>query len=81
VLPALAATLFMLLNYAANLCCQLGMLAFAGFEPGTAALLKSALKEIYVSNTNFINPESNFKNNIWKIKTRDVHNSKKGIHK
>jgi hypothetical protein len=35
VLPALAANMFMLLTYAANL----EMLAFEGFEPGTAALL------------------------------------------
>jgi hypothetical protein len=34
VLPALAANLFMMLTYAANL----EMLAIAGFEPGTAAL-------------------------------------------
>jgi hypothetical protein len=29
----------------------------------------------------FINPELNFKNVMMKIKTRDIHNSKKGIHK
>jgi hypothetical protein len=29
---------------------------------------------------NFINPELNFKNEIRKIKTRDIHNSKKVIH-
>jgi hypothetical protein len=34
VLPALAANLFMMLTYAANL----EMLAIAGFEPGTTAL-------------------------------------------
>jgi hypothetical protein len=26
------------LVYSANICCQLGILAFAGFKPGTAAL-------------------------------------------
>jgi hypothetical protein len=62
------------------------MLAFTGFEPGTAAL-KSVLemhncwKEIYISKMNFINPKLNFKNDTRKIKTRDIHNSKKGIHK
>jgi hypothetical protein len=62
------------------------MLAFAGFEPVTAAL-KSVLemhncwKEIYISKMNCINPELNFKNDTGKIKTRDIHNSKKGIHK
>jgi hypothetical protein len=30
---------------------------------------------------NFINPELNFKNDTGKIKTRDIHNSKKEIHK
>jgi hypothetical protein len=30
---------------------------------------------------NFIIPELNFKNEIRKIKTRDIHTSKKGIHK
>jgi hypothetical protein len=38
-------------------------------------------KEIYISKMNFINPELNFKNDTGKIKTRDIHNSKKGIHK
>jgi hypothetical protein len=30
---------------------------------------------------NFVNPELNFKNKTRNIKTRDIHNSKKGIHK
>jgi hypothetical protein len=30
---------------------------------------------------NFINPELNFKNEIRKVKTGDIHNSQKGIHK
>jgi hypothetical protein len=38
-------------------------------------------KEIYISKINFITPELNLKNEIRKLKTRDIHNSKKGIHK
>ncbi len=62
------------------------MLAFAGFEPGTAALqsvfeMHNSWKEIYISKMNFINPGLNFKNETRKIKTRDIHNSKQGIHK
>jgi hypothetical protein len=38
-------------------------------------------KEIYISKMNFINPELKFKNKTRKIKTRDIYNSKKGIHK
>jgi hypothetical protein len=34
-----------------------------------------------MSKMNFINPELNFKNETRKIKTRDIHNSKKGINK
>ncbi len=30
---------------------------------------------------NFINLELNFKNDTRKIKTRDIYNSKNGIHK
>jgi hypothetical protein len=30
---------------------------------------------------NFIIPKLNFKNETRKIKTRDIHNFKKGIHK
>jgi hypothetical protein len=62
------------------------MLAFAGFEPRTAALwsvleMHNSWKEIYISKMNFINPELNFKNETRKIKTRDIYNPKKGIHK
>ncbi len=76
----------MLLTYAANLCCQLGMLAFTGFEPGTAALqsvleMYNSWEEIYISKMNFINPELNFKNKTSKRKTRDNLNSKKERHK
>ncbi len=38
-------------------------------------------KEINISNMNFINSEFESKNKIRKIKTIDVHNSKKGILK
>jgi hypothetical protein len=41
--------------------------------------MHNSWKEIYISKMNFINPELNFKTR--KIKTRDIHNSKKGIHK
>jgi hypothetical protein len=37
-LPTCAASFGCQLVYAANLCCQLGMLAITGFKPGTAAL-------------------------------------------
>ncbi len=62
------------------------MLAFAGIEPGTAALqsvleMHNSWKEIYISKMNFINPELNFKNENQENKKRDIHNSKKGIHK
>ncbi len=62
------------------------MLAFAGFEPGTAALqsvleMHNSWKERYIYKMNFINPKLNFKNETRNIKTRDIHNSKKGIHK
>jgi hypothetical protein len=42
--------------------------------------MHNSWKEIYISKMNFINPELNFKNEIRKIKTRDIHNSKKEIH-
>jgi hypothetical protein len=77
----------MLLTYAANLRYQLGMLAFAGFEPGHAALwsvlkMHNSWKDIYISKINFINsPELNFNYETRKRKTRDIHNSKKGIYK
>ncbi len=62
------------------------MLAFVGFEPGAAALqsmleMHNCWQERYISKMNFINPELNFKNETRKIKTRDINNSKKGIHK
>ena len=62
------------------------MLAFAGFKPGTAAFLSvlemhNSWKEIYISKMNFTNTELSFKNESRKIKTRDIHNYKKGIHK
>ncbi len=34
---------------------------------------------MYISKMNFINPELKFKNETKKMKTRDIHNSKKGI--
>ncbi len=43
--------------------------------------MHNSWKEIYNSKMNFINSELNFKNETRKIKTRDIHNSKKGIHK
>ncbi len=62
------------------------MLAFAGFEPGTAALqsvleMHNSWKEIFISKMNFLNPELNFKKETRKIKTKDIHNLNKGIHK
>jgi hypothetical protein len=64
--------LFMQLTSAANLSCHLGILAFAGFEPGTAALylgaclhfpvleMHNSWKEIYIFKMNLINLELNF---------------------
>jgi hypothetical protein len=43
--------------------------------------MHNSWKEIHISKMNFINPELNCKNETRKIKTRDFHNSKKGIHK
>jgi hypothetical protein len=43
--------------------------------------MHNSWKEIYISKMNFINPELNFINETRKTKTRDIHNSKKGIHK
>jgi hypothetical protein len=43
--------------------------------------MHNSWKEIYIFKMNFINPELNFKNEIRKIKTRDIHTSKKGKHK
>jgi hypothetical protein len=78
------------LVYAANLCFNLGML-----DSNLGLLLYSQVlvfifpvlemhnswKEVYISQKNFINPELNLKNEISKIKTRNIHNSKKEIHK
>jgi hypothetical protein len=43
--------------------------------------MHNSWKEISISKMNFINPELYFKNEIRKIKTGDIHNSKIGIHK
>jgi hypothetical protein len=38
-------------------------------------------KEIHISKMHFINPDLNFKNEIRKIKTREIQTSKIEIHK
>jgi hypothetical protein len=43
--------------------------------------MNNSWKEIHFSKINFTNPEFNFKDKIRKIKTRDIHNSKKEMHK
>jgi hypothetical protein len=43
--------------------------------------MHNSWKKIYISKMNFINPELIFKIETRKIKTRDIHNSKKEIHK
>jgi hypothetical protein len=43
--------------------------------------IRDSWKERYISKMNFINPELNFLNKIRKIKTRDIHTSKKEILK
>ncbi len=55
------------LVYAANFCCQLGILAFAGFKPGTAALyLGACLYFSSVGNAYFLEINIYFQNELYK---------------
>jgi hypothetical protein len=79
----------MLLTYAANLGClhlwdsNQGLLHYSKVIVFIFPELEicDSWKETYISKMNFINPELNFLNKIRKIKTRDIHTSKKGIIK
>jgi hypothetical protein len=79
----------MLLTFAANLGCyhsgdsNPGLLLYSQVLVFIFPELEmhNSWKEIYIYQMNFLNPKLNFQNEIRKIKTRDIHNYKKGICK